>query len=224
MRYVFTLLAVLMTSQLVSSSPVREKKHVDTQQLQNYIRLQFKHRENEIKSCRLEEYVDDGECKPCDEICGILEAQNCQVKCPRYVLLRYKNDTDSTNHQQNVAFYFLTSVVITLVAIALLVWVRYSKILCCRIRCRTQKNNEVVQEKQGLGNNESRTTDLTASRDSNRESTRIETTLLVQHQGSEMGQGENSGQRARQNSKSNWACRRCFNQVPTTDNHSDDSN
>ena len=54
---------------------------------------------------RLEEYVDEGECKPCDEICGIIEAQHCQVKCPSwFTVYLYQVFLSVTTHYLGTVF------------------------------------------------------------------------------------------------------------------------
>jgi len=95
-----------MTSQL--SSLVREKKEVpkvsidlSQDELRNYINLQIKNDKKNLLNCGLDEYIQEGICRPCEEICGNEITQLCQTECIGYPLIAHKRENIAINDDQN---------------------------------------------------------------------------------------------------------------------------
>jgi len=230
---IFTFLIV--TSQLVLSTSANEKKEapkatieLSQAELKSYIELTIRHHEAYKESCTLEQYWDNEFCKPCNQICGVEINQRCQLRCPGYIRQNYQRKNDDKNNEQDDKIFLNTMLIVGGFILLALV-----AILQVFMFCRMQKMNGKSKEKEVFETNESRMTDLTGSRDSNRENTRPERIPLVQNQGCENNQLVNEMQIPattqepasfnRQDSESTFADRSTernrFNQVPASDHN-----
>jgi len=92
-----------MTSQALSSSAREKKVSIDLSQdeLSNYIILQIKNYKKNLLNCGLDEYIQEGICRPCEEICGNEITQLCQTECKGYPLISHKRENIAINDDQD---------------------------------------------------------------------------------------------------------------------------
>jgi len=96
------LLAAILMSQIVLSSRTKHKRKkgkskrsinqkmkkynkLTQEEMKKYIDSKIINHDSEQLLCRLDEYVDEGTCRPCEEICGVEITQYCQFKCAGYL-------------------------------------------------------------------------------------------------------------------------------------------
>jgi len=189
MSYSLTLLTLLMTSQLVTSGLVRVKKEapkvsieVSQQELRNYINLQIRNYKADQLNCRLDQYWQEGTCRPCEEICGVVMNQLCQRECPGYPLLDYKlNEYNIDNEQNNEIFK--NRMMIYMILVLLVIVVTMQAVSFCR-------SSNVQKSKKDVAICDSRSTGLSTPRSQRRENPVINTErrpFIPPHQGSNVG-------------------------------------
>jgi len=220
MSYYLTLLTLFMTSKLVTSGPVRVKKEapkvsieISQQELRNYIKLQIRNYKAEQLNCRLDQYWQEGTCRPCEEICGVVMTQLCQRECPGYPLLNYKlNDYKINNEQDNQIF--INRMMIYGALVMLVIIIAMQAVSLCR-------SSNVQKSREDVAVCDSRSTGLSTLGSQRRENpvTNTERRPFIQpHQG-----GNNIGSRlAGGNNQQIQNGNPAFNQIPPT--HDNDTN
>jgi len=152
-----------MTSQL--SSLVREKKEVpkvsidlSQDELRNYINLQIKNDKKNLLNCGLDEYIQEGICRPCEEICGNEITQLCQTECIGYPLIVHKRDNLAINDDQNQQI-FVNRVLMVAVFVLLHVLI----VLQVLIERKKKTNGKKAEDESNTGVGESQLTFLSNS-------------------------------------------------------------
>jgi len=157
----FPLLTTLtMTSQL--SSLVREKKEVpkvsidlSQDELRNYINLQIKNDKKNLLNCGLDEYIQEGICRPCEEICGNEITQLCQTECKGYPLISHKRDNLAINDDQDQQIFFNR-----VLMVAVFVLLHVAIVLQILIERKKKTNGKNAEDNSNTGVGESQLTGL----------------------------------------------------------------
>jgi len=142
-----------MMSQALSSSAREKKVSIDLSQdeLSNYIILQIKNYKKNLLNCGLDEYIQEGICRPCEEICGNEITQLCQSECIGYPLIVHKRDNLAINDDQDHQIFInrmLMLAVFVLLAVVIVLQVSIERKKKTRGKKAEKESNTGVVESQ----------------------------------------------------------------------------
>jgi len=187
-----------MTSQALSSS-VRETKEapkvsigLSQDELRNYILLQIKNYKKKLLNCRLDEYLQEGICKPCEEICGVEITQLCQTECKGYPLIVHKRDNLAINNDQYHQIFInrmLMLAVFVLLAVMIVLQVFLKR------KNKTKAKNSLDDSNTGVGGSQLTYLSTPMSVRSNRAGNNAENIplVLLENNGQQGGNREHTG-------------------------------